>query len=46
MEKRAFVKTMMSTLTCVILSTSVTTACSDDDTPAKKPLHQAPTKPQ
>ena len=26
----------MSTLTCVILSTSVTTACSDDDTPAKK----------
>ena len=36
MEKRAFVKTMMSTLTCVILSTSVTTACSDDDTPAKK----------
>ena len=37
MEKRAFVKTMMSTLTCVILSTSVTTACSDDDTPAKKP---------
>ena len=36
MEKRAFVKTMMSTLTCVILSTSVTTACSDDDTPTKK----------
>ena len=36
MKKRAFVKTMMSTLTCVILSTSVTTACSDDDTPAKK----------
>ena len=36
MEKRAFIKTMMSTLTCVILSTSVTTACSDDDTPAKK----------
>ena len=36
MKKRAFIKTMMSTLTCVILSTSVTTACSDDDTPAKK----------
>ena len=36
MEKRAFVKTMTTTLTCVILSTSVTTACSDDDTPAKK----------
>ena len=36
MEKRAFIKTMMTTLTCVILSTSVTTACSDDDTPAKK----------
>ena len=36
MEKRAFIKTMTTTLTCVILSTSVTTACSDDDTPAKK----------
>lgn len=36
MKKRAFIKTMMTTLTCVILSTSVTTACSDDDTPAKK----------
>ena len=36
MEKRAFFKTMMTTLTCVLLSTSVTTACSDDDTPAKK----------
>ena len=36
MKKRAFVKTMTTTLTCVILSTSVTTACSDDDTPAKK----------
>ena len=36
MKKRAFIKTMTTTLTCVILSTSVTTACSDDDTPAKK----------
>ena len=36
MEKRAFIKTMMTTLTCVLLSTSVTTACSDDDTPTKK----------
>ena len=36
MKKRAFIKTMMTTLTCVLLSTSVTTACSDDDTPAKK----------
>ena len=36
MKKRAFFKTMMTTLTCVLLSTSVTTACSDDDTPAKK----------
>ena len=37
MEKRAFFKTMMTTLTCVLLSTTVTTACSDDDnTPTKK----------
>lgn len=36
MEKRAFVKTMMSTLTCVLLSTSVTTACSDDDNATTK----------
>ncbi|MDO5129108.1 MAG: linear amide C-N hydrolase [Prevotellaceae bacterium] len=36
MKKRAFIKTMMTTLTCVLLSTSVTTACSDDDTPTKK----------
>ena len=37
MKKRAFFKTMMTTLTCVLLSTSVTTACSDDDnTPTKK----------
>lgn len=37
MEKRAFFKTMMTTLTCVLLSTSVTTACSDDDnTPTKR----------
>ena len=37
MEKRASFKTMMTTLTCVLLSTSVTTACSDDDnTPTKK----------
>ena len=26
----------MTTLSCVILSTSITTACSDDDTPAKR----------
>ena len=37
MKKRAFIKTKMTTLTCVLLSTSITTACSDDDTPAKKP---------
>ncbi|MGN1229684.1 MAG: linear amide C-N hydrolase [Prevotella sp.] len=36
MEKRAFIKTMMTTLSCVLLSTSITTACSDDDTPAKR----------
>ena len=36
MKKRAFFKTMMTTLTCVLLSTSVTTACSDDDTPTKR----------
>src|SRR5574344_1706205 len=36
MEKRAFIKTMMTTLTCVILSTLITTACSDDDTPTKR----------
>ena len=36
MEKRALIKTMTTTLTCVLLSTSVTTACSDDDTPTKR----------
>ena len=36
MKKRALIKTMMTTLSCVILSTSITTACSDDDTPAKR----------
>ena len=36
MKKRAFIKTMMTTLSCVLLSTSITTACSDDDTPAKR----------
>lgn len=36
MEKRTLIKTMMTTLTCVLLSTSVTTACSDDDTPTKR----------
>lgn len=37
MKKRALIKTMTTTLTCVLLSTSVTTACSDDDTPTKRP---------
>ena len=36
MKKRALIKTMMTTLSCVLLSTSITTACSDDDTPAKR----------
>ena len=36
MKKRAFIKTMMTTLSCVLLSTSITTACSDDDTPTKR----------
>ena len=36
MKKRALIKTMTTTLTCVLLSTSVTTACSDDDTPTKR----------
>ncbi|MGN0221893.1 MAG: linear amide C-N hydrolase [Prevotella sp.] len=37
MGKRDFIKTMMTTLTCVFLSTSITTACSsDDDTPAER----------
>ena len=36
MEKRTLIKTMMTTLSCVLLSTSVTTACSDDDTPTKR----------
>ena len=36
MEKRTLIKTMTTTLTCVLLSTSVTTACSDDDTPTKR----------
>ena len=36
MKKRAFIKTMMTTLTCVLLSTSVTTACSDDDNATTK----------
>lgn len=36
MKKRAFIKTMTTTLTCVILSTSVTTACSDDDNATTK----------
>ena len=43
MKKRAFFKTMMTTLTCVLLSTSVTTACSDDDTPTKKTPTPTPT---
>lgn len=36
MKKRTLIKTMTTTLTCVLLSTSVTTACSDDDTPTKR----------
>ena len=36
MEKRTLIKTMTTTLTCVLLSASVTTACSDDDTPTKR----------
>ena len=36
MKKRALIKTMTTTLTCVLLSTSITTACSDDDTPTKR----------
>ena len=37
MGKMQFLKTMKATLICVILSTSITTACSDDDnTPTKK----------
>ena len=36
MKKRAFIKTMMTTLTCVLLSTSITTACSDDDNATTK----------
>ena len=31
-----FFKTMKATLICVILSTLITTACSDDDTPTKR----------
>ena len=31
-----FLKTMKATLICVILSTLITTACSDDDTPTKR----------
>lgn len=36
MRKMHFLKTMKATLICVILSTLITTACSDDDTPTKR----------
>ena len=36
MRKKQFLKTMKATLICVILSTLITTACSDDDTPTKR----------
>ena len=36
MRKKQFLKTMKATLICVILSTSITTACSDDDNATTK----------
>ena len=36
MRKMHFLKTMKATLICVILSTLINTACSDDDTPTKR----------
>ena len=36
MRKMQFLKTMKATLICVILSMSITTACSDDDNATTK----------